>query len=171
MIDKRYQRFGTQAVARLSRDHKYGQKRITMLFQKMRKHPGSYKPGFKPSGSGMKVPKGVTKQAAGIFGLLTKKSGILKKLFGVAKQKVVQHVRKHGADMAKDVGKAAAGLLAKRIQRLLKRGKQQVQSHADSYKKRAGIHLDAVESRVGKFVGQYLTGSGVKRAAVKLFKK
>ena len=119
----------------------------------------------------MKVPKGVTKQAAGIFGLLTKKSGVLKKLFGVAKQKVVQHVRKHGSDMAKDVGKAAAGLLAKRIQRLLKRGKQQVQSHVDSYKKRADTHLDAAESRVEKFVGQYLAGSGVKRAAVRMFKK
>jgi len=171
MIDKRFQRFGKQALKRLARDHKVGQKRITMSFQKLRKHPGSYKPGFKPSGSGMKVPKGVTKQAAGVFGLLTKKAAVLRQLYGVAKQKVVAHVRKHGADMAKDVGKAAAGMLAKRMQRVLKRGKDKVQSQVDAYKKRASTHLDAVEGRVGKFMGQYLAGSGVKRAAVKLFKK
>ena len=162
MIDKRLVRIGKQATARLTRDHKYGQKRITLLFQKMRKHPGSYKPGFKPSAA--KVPKGITKQAAGIFGLLTKKSAALSKLYGVAKQKISGHLRKHGVDIAKDIGKAAASVIVQRL-------KRKVDSHADSYKKRSGAHLDTVGKRVDKFIGQYLTGSGVKRAAVKLFKK
>ena len=160
-------RHGKQLVSRLQRDHKAGQKRIMMAFQKLRKHPDCYKPGFKPSGSGMKIPKGVTKQAAGIFGLLTKKSDILKKLFAGAKQKVIAHVKKHGIDIAKDIGKASAGVIAKR---LLQR-KRQLESHVNSYKKRAATHVDSAESRVHKFIKQYAQGAGLKRAAVKLFKK
>ena len=171
MIDKRLQRIGKPVLKRLERDHKHGQKRITMLFSKLRKHPASYKPGFKPNGSGMKMPKGVTKQAAGVFGLLTKKAKVLRKLYGVAKGKIVDHVRKHGTAIAKDVGKAAAGMIAKRVQRIIRSSKEKVKSHADSYKKRAGAHIDAAEDRVGKLIGRYLIGSGVTRAAVRMFKK
>ena len=175
MIDKKMHAFAKKIVAQLDKQHRAGQKSIAITFHKLRKHKDSYKPGFKPSGRRVslpsKAPKGFTKEASGIFGVLLKKSGALRKLFGSTKGLILDHVRKHAKDIAKDVATASAGVLAKRAHRLLSSGKAKIISRAGLFKKKVDKHVDDSATRVHAFLGRSKQGAGLKAAAVRLFSK
>ena len=174
MIDKKLHVFAKKVVGQIEKQHRAGQKSITVTFHKLRKHKGSYKPGFKPiTGKSMpsKVPKGFTKEAAGIFGVLTKKGSIIKKLLSSTKSKIFDHVKQHGKDIAKDVAKASAGFLAKRAHRLMSGGKAKITLRAGHYKTKSAKHIDDAISRVDSFLSRPVKNFGVKMAAVRLFKK
>ena len=174
MVDKKLQVFAKKIVAQLERQHKAGQKSVAITFHRLKKHSGSYKPGSKPVGGKSmpsKPPKGFTKEASGIFGLLTKKSGILKKLFGAAKSQILDHVKRHGRDMAKDIARASAGAIAKRANRLMTGAKSKIQSRVGLYKTKADKHIGTAISRVESFLSKHDDSAKLKRAAVRLFQK
>jgi hypothetical protein len=157
-------------VKRVHAHHKKHKKRLLKLYHKIRQHPGAYKPGYGPK-RGAKLykshprkPKGLNKRGSGLWDHVKKAWNWLTnhKVVKEMKKEVVNHAKKHGQAIAKEVkdravsyGKGQMDRGAEWLRRQGNAAAEKVRGKVEKHLSDASNKVEGVVGKVDKFVSHY----------------
>ena len=114
-----FRRHVARHIRALTQHHKRHKGHFLKVFHAIRRHPGAYRPGFRPSRAAVpkslpRKPNGLNKEASGLWDWAKKGWSWVKSKFNQHKGKIYEHAKKHASAAAAHVG-SRVGDAAKRV--------------------------------------------------------
>jgi hypothetical protein len=153
-------------LKKIQSHHARHKQKVLAAFHKIRKHPGSYKPGFKPSKA--KAPKsiprqpaGLNKKAAGLWSWVKKGWSHVKKIFDAHKGKIYAEGRKLVGAYVREQGSRVRNYAVSRAREVGTRVHNRAEHHVRSYVEKGENKVRQIGSKVDSTIEKYLPkGSG-----------
>ena len=146
--------------------HDRHKKKVLTAFHKIRKHPGCYKPGFKPSRAAVpksmpKMPKNLNARGAGLWGWVKNRWTDVKKLFNAHKHKILEEGKKLASAYVKKQGARVRDYAVGRARDVAQRVHSRAETHVRNYVKRGEDKVRQIGNKVDNTINKYLPkGSG-----------
>ena len=172
------QKYARPHVQRMKKYHEQHKKQILKFVHAIRRHPGAYKPGYKPSRAAFpksfpKKPAGLHKEASGFFDFAKKGWNWIKSKFHQHKGKIIDHAKKVAVQAGSRVA-SRVGSAAKRVgSKVLDRMEAVAENNIEHYVSKAEGKIDAMgkkaEAKLSKWVkpkkGSGYVGDFARRVA------
>ena len=166
------QAFRRRYIVGLANHHARHKQAVLRVFHKIRSHPGSYRPGYKPSRAAMpksipRQPAGLTKKASGFWSSLKKGWSWVKSKFNQHKGKIYEAAKKHGTAAAKHVGSRVLDVGKKAGKQVMDRAVQVAERNVEHYVNKAEKKIQGLADKAEFHISQYdrppKKGSGIGR--------
>ena len=152
--------FRKRYIVGIQAHHKRHHQAILRVFHKIRSHPGSYKPGYKPSRAALpksipKQPAGLTKKASGFWSSLKKGWSWVKSTCNQHKGKIYEAAKKHGTAAAKHVGSRVLDVGRKAGKQVMDRAVQVAERNVEHYVNKAEKKIQGYADKAEFHISQY----------------
>ena len=145
------------------------------LLHVIRRHPGAYRPGFKPSRAAApksfpRKPAGLHKEAAGMWDWAKKGWDWVKSKFNQHKGAVIDHAKKVGKQVASDVYKRVGASATRVKDKIIDKATQVAENNINHYVDKAEKKIEQVGAKVDQKISKWdkpKKGSGVVTDALK----
>ena len=171
-----FRRHIARHIRALTQHHKRHKGHFLKVFHAIRRHPGAYRPGFRPSRAAVpkslpRKPNGLNKEAAGLWDWAKKGWSWVKSKFDQHKGKIYDHAKKHASAAAShvasrvgDAGKRMAGRVADKISAVADRNIEHYVDKAEGKIEALGKKAEAKISKWDKKKVDHMpgkSGSGI----------
>ena len=162
--------FRRRYIVGLANHHARHKQAVLRVFHKIRSHPGSYRPGYKPSRAAMpksipRQPAGLTKKASGFWSSMKKGWSWVKSKFNQHKGKIYEAAKKHGTAAAKHVGSRVLDVGKKAGKQVMDRAVQVAERNVEHYVGKAEKKIQGLADKAEFHISQYdrppKKGSGI----------
>ena len=130
------------------------------LLHVIRRHPGAYRPGFKPSRAAMpksfpKKPAGLHKEASGMWDWARKGWDWVKSKFHKHKGAVIEHAKKVGKQVASDVYKRVGASATRVKDKIIDKATQVAENNINHYVDKAERKIEQVGAKVDQKISKW----------------
>ncbi len=159
-------------VARMAQHHVRHKQAILRIVHAIRRHPGAYRPGFRPSRAAMpksfpRKPAGLHKEASGFWDFAKKGWEWVKSKFNKHKGAVIDHAKKAAAKVGTRVYDAGKRVGGKVVDRMV----QVAENNVEHYVQKAENKLESIgakaEAKLSKWDRKTSAGMPGKTVAKK----
>ena len=152
--------FRRRYIVGIQAHHARHKQAILRVFHKIRSHPGSYRPGYKPSRAAMpksipRQPAGLTKKASGFWSSMKKGWNWVKSKFNQHKGKIYEAAKKHGTAAAKHVGSRVLDVGRKAGKQVMDRAVQVAERNVEHYVGKAEKKIQGLADKAEFHISQY----------------
>ena len=139
-------------IQRMKKFHEQHKKQILQIVHAIRRHPGAYQPGYKPSRASMpksfpRKPAGLHKEASGFWDFAKKGWEWVKGKFNKHKGAVIDHAKKVAVRTAGRVASRVGSAASRVGNRVIDKIEQVAENNIDPYVSKAEDKIDSMGKR------------------------